>query len=233
MSGVPMRNSFWLLISLSLAFGAAAQTAPPARVHIEYELLRNGSAMAEVVEELEHGNGTYRLTETWKGRGIYALLGRAKRVSEGSMSAWGPRPQEYTDERSGRSTQHVSFDWTANTITRRYKGATRTEPVPRDTQDRLSFLLALAFLSQKAEPVSFHIADGRGMSRHTYKLDGRERIRTPAGEFDAVKLARRNDSGELSEIWLAANRGYLPVRLVVTEKSGTRYEHVATRISQP
>lgn len=236
MYGVPMRNSFWLLISLPLAASAAsaaAQSALPARVEIEYELQRNGSAMAEVVEKLEHGNGAYRLTETWKGRGIYALLGRAMRTSEGSLGADGPRPREYVDERSGRSTQHVTFDWTANTITRRYKGATRTEPVPRDTQDRLSFLLALAFLSQNPEPVSFHIADGRGMSRHTYKRSGRERIATPAGEFDALKLARRNDAGEVTEIWLAADRGYLPVRLVVTEKNGTRYEHLATRISQP
>jgi len=37
----------------------------------------------------------------------------------------------------------------------------------------------------------------------------------------------------VSEIWLAADRGYLPVRIVVVEKDGTRYEHVATRISQP
>lgn len=232
--GATMRSSFWLLISLLAPLEAAAQVAPPARVEIEFELQRNGSTMAEVVEQLEHGNGAYRLVETWKGRGMYALLGRAKRTSEGSMDADGPRPREYVDERSGRDTQRVSFDWNARTITRRYKGATRTEPVPPDTQDRLSFLLALAYLSQKAGPASFHVADGRGMSRHTYKPNGRERIATPAGEFDAVKLIRRNDgSGEVSEIWLAANRGYLPVRIVVMEKDGTRYEHLATRISQP
>jgi hypothetical protein len=229
-----MRNWFWLLISLSLGLPAAAQVVPPARVEIEYELKRNGRTMAEVVERLEHGNGAYSLTETWKGRGIYALLGRARRTSEGSIGADGPRPHEYLDERSGRDTQRVTFDWGANTITRRYKGATRTEPVPLDTQDRLSFLLALSYASQKDAPISFHIADGRGMSRHTYKLNGRERLATPAGEFDTVKLIRKNEgSGEVAEIWLAADRGYLPVRILVAEDDGTRYEHLATRISQP
>jgi hypothetical protein len=229
-----MRRSSWLLISLPVALSAAAQTAPPARVELEYELLRNGRVMAEVVERLEHGNGAYQLTETWRGKGMYALLGRAKRTSEGNLRADGPQPREYVDERSGRDTQRVSFDWAANTITRRYKGATRTEPVPADTQDRLSFLLALAFQSQKGQPVSFHVADGRGMSRHTYKPKGRERLATPAGEFDTLKLGRKNEgSGELAEIWLAADRGYLPVRILVVEKDGTRYEHVATRISQP
>src|SRR5688572_5822286 len=234
-----MRSSYWLLISLSLAAPAPAQSPPPAppaplvRIEIEYDLKRNGRTMAEVVERLEHGNGTYQLTETWRGRGMYSLLGRARRTSEGLFDAQGPRPREYVDERSGRDTQRVSFDWIANTITRRYKGATRTEPVPADTQDRLSFLLALTFFSQKGEPISFHVADGRGMSRHTYRPNGRERLAIPAGEFDTVKLIRKNEgSGEVAEIWLAANRDYLPVRIMVLENDGTRYEHVATRISQ-
>ena len=229
-----MRRSFSLLISLPVALSALAQTTPPVRVELEYDLLRNGTTMAEVKERLEYGNGTYLLTETWRGKGMYALLGRAKRTSEGSLGADGPRPREYVDERSGRDTQRVSFDWRANTITRRYKGATRTEPVPADTQDRLSFLLALTYCSQKAEPISFHVADGRGMSHHTYQPNGRERLATPAGEFDTVKLIRRNESsGEVAEIWLAANRSYLPVRIVVAQKDGTRYEHVVTRISPP
>jgi hypothetical protein len=228
-----MRSSSWLLISLGVAVLGSAQAEPPARVEIEYELLRNGRTMAEVVERLEHANGAYSLTETWRGKGMYALLGRAKRTSAGALTAEGPRPHEYVDERSGRDTQRVSFDWKANTITRRYKGATRTEPVPPDTQDRLSFLFALSFLSQKGEPVTFHVADGRGMSLHTYTPSGREKVATPAGEFEALKVLRRNGSGDVVDIWLAADRNYLPVRIVVVEGDGTRYEHVARRISQP
>ena len=58
-------------------------------------------------------------------------MGRAKRTSVGTLGAHGPRPTEYVDERSGRDTQRVTFDWQANTITRRYQGNVRTEPVPR------------------------------------------------------------------------------------------------------
>jgi len=226
-----MRNWLWLVGSLALSATVAAQGALPASVEIQYELKRNGSVMAEVVERLEHSGGSYQITETWRGKGAYALLGKAKRMSAGVLDPGGPRPTEYTDERSGRDTQRVSFDWKANTITRRYQGNTRTEPVPRDTQDRLSFLLALAFASRSNEPFSLHVADGRGMSHHTYDPGGRERVATPAGEFDAVKVVRKNDgAGEGAEIWLAVDRGYLPVRIVVMEKDGTRYEHLATRI---
>ena len=35
----------------------------------------------------------------------------------------------------------------------------------------------------------------------------------------------------MAEIWLAVERGYLPVRIVLVEKDGTRYEHMARRIA--
>jgi Protein of unknown function (DUF3108) len=105
--------------------------------------------------------------------------------------------------------------------------------VAANTQDRLSFLLALTYLSQKGEPMSLPIADARGTSYHTYKPNGRERLATPAGSFDTLKLIRRKDgTGDVSEIWLAAELGYLPVRMLILEHDGTRFEHMVTRISR-
>lgn len=229
-----MRNWSWLLISLLFTLRGLAHAAPPARVEIEYEVTRNGTTIAEVVERLEHGNGSYQLVETWNGKGAYALLGRAKRTSEGSVGADGPRPREFADERSGRDTARAWFDWNAKTLTMRYKGTSRTEPMPPNAQDRLSFLLALVFSAPQAQPQSFHVADGRGVSHHIYRVNGRERLATPAGEFETLKLIRRHEgSGDVAEIWLAASRSYLPVRMVTVEKDGTRYEQVATRILQP
>ncbi|TMG77382.1 MAG: DUF3108 domain-containing protein [Betaproteobacteria bacterium] len=46
-----------------------------------------------------------------------------------------------------------------------------------------------------------------------------------------MKVARQGDGRESAELWLAAERGYVPVRLLVVEKDGTRYEQLATRIS--
>lgn len=227
-----MRKQSWLTASFLAALASLACAGPPERVEIQYEVMRNGKSVAEVVERLEQGDGTYQLTENWKGRGAYAVLGSAKRSSAGSLDANVPRPHEYVDERSGRDTQRVWFDWKANMITRRYKGGTRTEPVPADAQDRLSFLLALSVAAKTGQEIAFHVADGRGMSRHVYQPDGRERLATPAGEFDTLKLVRRNvGSGELAEIWFAADRTYFPVRILLQEKDGTRLEHVATRIS--
>jgi hypothetical protein len=223
-----MRNWFWLLISLA---SAAAAAEPPPRLELVFLLTRNGSAMAEVVERLEYSGGNYQLTETWKGKGIYALLGNARRVSQGSIAQNTLRPREFFDERSGRDTARAWFDWQAQTLTMQYKGNRATEPLPANAQDRLSFLFALSLVPGKAESVNYTIADGKGLSRHTYKVGGRERVRTPAGEFDAIKVSRQGEDRESAELWLAAERNYVPLRMVVVEKDGTRYEQVAIRIS--
>lgn len=224
-----MRNSFLLLL---ISFAALASAEPPPRIEITYTMTRNGSAMAEVVERLEYSRGDYQLTETWKGKGIYSLLGSARRVSQGTIVQGVLRPREFFDERSGRDTARAWFDWKAHTLTMQYKGNRASEPLPANAQDRLSFLFALSLLPGKGDSVSYTVADGKGLSRHLYKVLGREKVSTPAGTFDAVKVGRQSDERESAELWLSAAHAYIPVRLLVVEKDGTRYDQLATRISQ-
>jgi len=223
-----MRNWFFLLLSAS----AYAQAMPPARIEIAYEMTRDGVRMAETLEQLEHASGRYQLTETWSAKGMYALMGTIKRTSRGDISAAGSRPREFRDERTGREPARASFDWEAKVITMQYKDPPRTEPLPPNAQDRLSFLLALSFLPGKAERMTFAIFDGRGQSRHEYRVSGRERVKTPAGEFDAV-IVTRETAKESTRLWLAPVLGHLPVRLLVVQKDGTRLDQVAIRISRP
>ena len=58
-------------------------------------------------------------------------------------------------------------------------------------------------------------------------------MKTPAGEFDALKLVKQKDNPQdkATEIWLAADRHYLPVRILVVDKDGTRLDQLAAKIS--
>jgi len=52
-------------LTLVLSFAcAAAAAAPPQRVEIGYEIVRDGTVLAEVNQRLEHDGRTYRLSET-------------------------------------------------------------------------------------------------------------------------------------------------------------------------
>ena len=214
--GKAMRNWF---LPIALSLPAAALAAPPHKVEIAYEVARNGSVVAEVSERLEHDGKTYRLQETWRGKGLYALRGEAVRTSRGNVAADGLRPRQFEDKRTGRDAQRVDFDPAAATATLRQ-------------QDRLSFVWTFAF-APPAAAAAVSVADGRRVSEYVYQPAGRERLKTPAGEFDALKLAKRRDGPQerATEIWLAADRGYIPLRILVIEKDGTRLDQVAARIS--
>lgn len=194
------------LLALSAALGA--QAAPPARVEIAYELLRDGTPVAEVRDRLEHDGRNYRLLETWKGKGVYALRGEAVRASRGAVTADGLRPQEFEEQRPGREAKRIR--------------------VAARHQDRLSVLWHFAF-NPPVGPVSVAVADGKGVVTHVYAPAGRERVKTPAGDFDALRLVR-NDPDRGVQLWLAADRGNVPVRLRIVEPDGTTLEQVAVRI---
>jgi hypothetical protein len=226
MRAVKMRR--WLLLLIS--FAGPAQAAPPARIEVAYEMTRDGSVVAEVVEVLEHGGGRYQITETSKGRGIYGLIGGMKRTSRGLVDAAGVRPLEFTDERPGWRDSRAWFDWKARTITSQHKGVQQTIPMPAGVQDRLSFMLAFALFPPNDKSVTYNIADARGLAVQLYRIGAREKVKTPAGEFSTLRLMRVKER-ETAEIWLAAELGNFPVRVLVIDKDGRRLEQVAVRVS--
>ena len=176
-----------LLISCA---GLARAEIPP-QLELTFSLTRNGSVMAEVTEKLEYSGGKYQLTEIWKGKGLYALLGQARRVSQGTIAQDTLRPREFFDERSGRDTARAWFDWKAKTLTMQYQGNKASEPLPPNAQDRLSFLFALSLVPGKADTVTYTIADGKGLSRHIYKIQGASASRSPPANSTPSKPRAR------------------------------------------
>jgi hypothetical protein len=213
-----MRNCL-IPIALSLT-AAAAVAAPPQRVDIAYEMARNDLVIADVSQHLEHDGRSYRLTETSKGRGVFALRGEASRSSQGAVAADGLRPQKFEDRRSGRDTLHAEFDPAAKTPT-------------LQRQDRLSFIWTFAFAPPAAAAATVIASDGKSATTYVFQSAGRERVKTLAGEFDALKLVKRRDNPQdkITEIWLAVDRQYIPVRVLVIDKDGTRLDTLAAKIS--
>ena len=228
-----MRSSCFLLTSLVALAARAAPVALQGNFEIQFDVTCEGTAIAEVVERVEISGDRYQMTETSKGKGIYALLGSAKRTSRGNIKDGVLQPLEFADERTGRDTARAWFDYQAKTITMQYSGHKGSEEMPPHSQDRLSFLLQVTMMPGRTKYMKLSIFDGKGQSRQEYDVGGRERVHTPAGDFDAVKITRRTEPGQKdsAHLWVAANFG-LPVRLVHTERDGRSCEHVAKRISR-
>ncbi len=224
---------FSIAAALALCAGIAA-AAPPDRVTLHYDVSQNGTAMVEVTEKLEHDARSYRIDSEWQGKGLFSLLarGKARRSSEGSIDERRLRPREFRDQRGDDPAGVARFDWKRMLLTRERNGRVETDPLPEGAQDRLSFVYGLAFFPPGRGEISAPVADARGVSRHRYAVAGREALKTPAGEFDALKLVKQRDPGDEreTEIWLAAKRDFLPLRILVVEKDGTRRDQILTRI---
>jgi uncharacterized protein DUF3108 len=224
------------LLLLAALAPAAALAAPPHHVVVEYDMSRNDMVMAELKETLDHDGQSYRVVSEGKGKGIFAVLaqGTVRRTSEGAVTREGLLPREYHDQR-GSKTASAKFDRPARTLVQEKEGKSETQPLPERAQDRLSYLWGFAFSPPKAGHVEALVADGRGAPvRYDYAVAGTEVLKTPMGDVETLHLVKQRapDDSRQTEVWLAPKRDYIPVRVLVIEKDGTRLDQVVTRIEE-
>ena len=230
MTPAPLRRAGIAALAL---WAAVAQAVPPERITLTYELKRN-SLVVDVSETLEHDGRTYVITSEGKGRGILALFGILKRTSRGRITPQGLRPDEFRDERPGGWTVSAKFDWDARSVTQEKNGKSETLKMPATAQDPLSLAYSFAFVPPKGKEYDVTRADGRGLTPFRFAVVGSEKLATPAGEMQTLHIAKVPDGPEdkSTDIWFAAERDFLPVRVLVVETDGTRSDQVLTRIGK-
>ncbi len=212
---------------------AAGQAAPPGRITLHYEMSRNGTVLGNVVETLEHDGETYTITSETRGRGILALFGVLKRTSRGRVTPEGLRPDEFRDERGSSWAVSAKFDWIAHSVTQERKGkSSETLKMQGRAQDPLSLAYSFAFAPPKGKEYDVTRADGRGLTPFRFTVVGNEKLATPAGEMQTLRIAKVRDGPEdkSTDIWFAAERDFLPVRVLIVDSDGTRADQIVTRI---
>ena len=209
-----------------------AQAAPPERVKLTYDTSYNGLVVGEVVEILEHDNQTYTITSEMRGRGILVLAPVLKRTSRGRITPQGLRPDEFRDQRGERWAVTAKFDWAARSVTQDKNGNSETLAMPSTAQDPLSLAYNFAFFPPNAKEFEVTRADGRGLTPFRFVVVGTEKLKTPAGEVETLHISKEPDGpgDKATDIWFASERNYLPVRVLVVDKDGTRADQVVTRI---
>ena len=210
----------------------AAQALPPKRVTLHYQVIRNGSVLGEAVETIEHDGRNYTITSETTGSGILAIFGTLKRTSRGRITPQGLRPDEFRDQRGSSWAVSAKFDWEANAVTQERKGKAVMVKVPEMTQDPLSMVYSFAFNPPKGKELKVTRADGRGLASFRFTIVGTEKLATPVGELQTLRVAKVRDGPEdkATDIWFAVERDFLPVRVLVVDKDGTRADQVVTRI---
>jgi len=213
-------------------WGVQVLAAPPQRVTLDYEMLRNGSVLGDVVETLEHDGSKYSIKSELKGRGILALLPTLRRTSRGRITPRGLRPEEFRDQRGPTWAASAKFDWDARSLTQERKGKSETLKMPANAQDPLSLAYGFAFAPPAAKEFEVTRADGRGLTPFHFKVVGTERLETRLGEMLTLHVEKVRDGPDdkTTDIWFASERDFLPVRVLVVDSDGTRADQILTRI---
>src|SRR5439155_25719245 len=202
---------------------------PPVHNPLHYELKPN-RLVVDVSETLEQDGRTYVITSEGKGSGILALFGVLNRTSRGRITPQGLRPDEFRDERPGGWTVSAKFDWDARSVTQEKNGKSETLKMPATAQDPLSLAYSFAFVPPKGKEDDVMRADGRGLTPFRFTVVGTEKLATPAGEMQTLHIAKLRDGPEdkATDIWFAAERDFLPVRVLVVDSDGTRSDQFFT-----
>lgn len=223
------------LLALAGATGAAAPGAPQA-VSASYEVFMNGARVAVMNETFEANAGSYRIVSESHAVGLLKLFVREplRVTSRGRLSATGLAPLYFEGKRGDDDPRQVrvEFDWERERLTVTRKGRTETRPLPPRTQDQLSIMYQFMFLApDRPQVLQLTRTTGRKIEQHRYTVRTGVDIETPLGRMTAVHLVRQQPPDEDGvELWLAPRYRFLPVKLLILDDKGARYEQVMTKL---
>jgi len=109
----------------------------------------------------------------------------------------------------------LDFDWNGNRVTGTAKGKPVDAALVPETQDPVSFQLAMMTALQDGRaPGPLPMVDGPKLKTYEQRRVRNERIKTPAGTFDTVLyVSSREGSDREAHMWLAPELGYLAVQI--------------------
>ena len=153
------------------------------------------------------------------------LLGSRVQTSTGQLTGHGLEPTRFGDK--VRSEVAAHFDYEKNKVT--FSANTPDAPLLSGAQDQLSVFMQLAAMIG-AEPrgfpegstLPFQAVGPRSAESWVFTVGATEKLQMPGGDVSALRLWR-DPSGEYDpkvEVWLAAEVGFLPVRIRLTQPNG-------------
>ena len=224
-----------LLCALFVATPAIAQK-PPQEIALSYSVKRGGVAIAVIDERFEAGAEGFQISSATSAVGLFVLIQpkAALFASSGHITERGLQPRRFEAGRGADDPRRVSadFEWGQSRLTIKHDGREEVLALPAGTQDRLSVMYQFMFIDvDKLQHLEIALTNGRRLSKYFYAVTPGVEIDTALGRLQTLHLIRRSDPGNpQTEIWLSPAHANLPVKMVVIEEDGARYEQTITRL---
>ncbi len=203
-----------ILLSASTAWAddATPQTAPKT-FHNVYKARIYGFSISVIHALEEHEQGQKML---------FMVDSAFMKITETSIFDWPEpdslRPLAYSYERTGlgrNRSAKLGFNWDTNKVTNNVQNKPWYMSIAPGIKDKLNFQVQLQHdLIAGKKDLAYGIADGGKMKHYIFTLEGSERLSTPLGDIDTIKVKRsRKDSERVTYAWMAPEYAYLLVRM--------------------
>jgi hypothetical protein len=217
----------------------STQTEPEktvySHVETEFEVMRGVNTSAAGVTKIIFNideNKRYSIISTTEAKGLVSLFfGDLIQKSEGNVTENGLKPDFYSYQYGNdeKKSQTANFNWSNGVLhMHTYKGDS-TANLVAGTQDFLSFMYQFMF-APALETMQITMTNGKRLRTYTYSYEGEETISTKLGELKTIHLLKGSSDEDKTEIWLAVDYQYLPVKIRKTEKDGTVIEQIVASI---
>lgn len=228
-----MAWSLRLLLILSLSGWLASTPLSAATLSpftARFDVLDDGKRVGRATLTLRReGSDWIFTTDTQGERGLAGFLG-AKiqeesrfREANGQLSGLSYRYRQKISFRDRKRS--IDFDW-ATRRAREDDGKNRSEyALSEATIDRHIAVLALMLdLGAGRKTFAHPVAYKGEVEAWRFRQTGRERLDTPTGALDTVRLERIRDNATRRTVsWHAETLGWMPVRIEQVEPDGERY----------
>jgi hypothetical protein len=207
---------------------AAAVHSLPRRGRISYTLLYgpDRAFIGRGVQTWEVKNDTYILASDAETGGLVELFRpqRLHSISRGRITAEGLRPDSFLTSRTRRGRTEAlraRFDWEAGNLTYGDAREQKSAPLAPGAQDLMSFIFQFVLLPPAPGRYQLPIATGTRFEVYGFEIRAEESIETPIGTVRALPVRQLPRAGaESTEMWLAAEYRYLPVRIRHYDREG-------------
>lgn len=212
----------------------AEQAAPaPRQVAIDFRVSYKGSDAGEERHRYQaRDDGSYTLSSVAVADGLMGLfLSELHQQSEGRVTEQGLRPSVFVYQygKDADRLQKAVFDWKQHRLWLQSGRRVQVVDMRDDAQDLLSFMYQFMF-SPPLQQMSLAITNGKRLKVYDYSFVGEEMLATRMGELRSIHIQRESADEEKTELWLAADYHYLPVRIRMSEKDGKVTDRIAVRL---
>jgi hypothetical protein len=209
---------------------------PPSYVETEFEVKRTGFGSGKARYRFDLvGENQYHLQSEIQAVGMASLAFSGKRLetSMGRVVDTGLQPDSYRYEISSKPEkfQGADFDWVHHKLTLTTSKSSEILDLPEGTQDFLSFMYQFMFVPP-LDRMQHTLTNGKTLHTIDYLFVSEDEIATKFGNLNTMHIAKSSgDNDEKTELWLAVDYRFIPVKILKLAKDGSGYELLATRIN--